>query len=116
MKKLIALVLLLLAAAACVQIPEEELKPPAHQEAQPQQNITEVVAPPVALPPANVTLPMQNVSNALAPLPKTNASTITRPSTTTAKNNSLPKTSGWTTEPLQIQEGETMRIVLQKPK
>jgi uncharacterized lipoprotein YajG len=109
MKQLFALVLLAM-LAGCVTIPEDQLKPPKVLE---QQNITETpVAEPVALPAApvpNVTLPpAQNTS--LAPLPK-----VSQVIHQTVQQNSSPSQS-WSTEPLQIEEGQTMHIVVQKTK
>ncbi len=110
MKQLFALVLLAM-LAGCVTIPEDQLKPPKILT----QNITEVpAAEPVALPAApvpNVTLPpAQNTS--LAPLPK-----VSQVIHQTVQQNSSPSPSqSWSTEPLQIEEGQTMHIVVQKTK
>jgi len=113
MSKLFALVLLAM-LAGCVTIPEDQLKPPKIL----QQNITEApVAAPVALPAApapNVTLPpAQNAS--LAPLPKVSQVTHQTVQRNSSKPN-IPSQASWSIEPLQIEEGQTMRVVVQKAK
>ncbi len=116
MNRAIILGLVVLLLAGCVNIPEEEpvITPVISPE---PQVVVKETAP-------NAT-PAQNVSTPLAPLPeppkpnKTNTSSMAVMPKATTVNSSLASNQPnptWTTEPLQASEGETVRVIIQKPK
>jgi len=108
--KWFALIAVLALLAGCVQIPEAPAQPAPEQKEEapaPQETVTPVEQPPAP-----------NGTQPLAPLPAENKTTTVLPkaavNTTLSSNSTTSKASGWTTEPLQIEEGETLRVVLKK--
>ncbi len=109
MKKIIVILLLLAFLAGCVEFAEEETKP--------EESIYEP-APAVREPSVTEPKPVINETapNPLAPLPSQNTSNAAvRPKSVPANSTAKPLQSGWTTESLSIEEGETKYVYIKQP-
>jgi PBP1b-binding outer membrane lipoprotein LpoB len=110
MKKIIAILWLLALLAGCVEFADEQ---PAPEESiyEPAPAVVQEPAAPEPKPVINETVP-----NPLAPLPEQNKSTAAvRPKSVPANSTTKPLQSGWTTESLSIEEGETKYVYIKQP-